>query len=165
MKSPKPTWTVERVAFEKLDKDGEIRNWAAMISDYDPDDENYVPSRFDPWYTVIKRNQQEVLHISTEYYTDSVFEAIKKDDIHPIPGEEWRAYTTQFLGDLYFCSIYGLPKSNFNTWNAINRNIEKVQSDRHPGGPSLTLSSQPVIPPEISDKGIRKARQNSSCEE
>jgi len=164
MKSPKPLWTVERIAFEKLDEDGEIRRWAAMISDYDPDDENYVPSRFDPWYTVIKRDQQEVLRISTEYYTDSIFEAVKKDEIHPIVGGEWRVYTTKFLGDLYFCSIYGMAESNFNTWNVINRNVEKVQSHKYPGGPSLTLSSQPVIAPETADKGVRKARQTSSSE-
>ena len=50
------------------------------------------------------------------------------------------------------------PNGNQRTVAAIERNVNNYTAGSD-SGPSLTLSTQPVIPQEIADKGVAKAKR------
>ena len=144
-------WSVNRrVRFRKLARSKRIREAADQGDD--------APIRFGDRYTVIRRNGMQVLHLLSDYYTDAVLEAAQDEDIKPIGT---RGHTTSielFLGDLYVGEVNYPPNGNQRTVEAIECNVNNYTAGSD-SGPSLTLSTQPVIPQEIADKGVAKAKR------
>lgn len=120
--------------------------------------EDHAPVRIGARYTVVMRGGKAVLHLLSDYYTDAVLEAARGEDIEPLGT---RGHTTSiplFLGDLYVGEVNYPPNGNQKTVEAIERNVKNYTAGSDSGS-SLTLSTQPVIPQEIADKGVEKARR------
>ena len=151
MRARRKRWRVNhRVRFKNLALSKRIREAA--------DQGDNAPIRFGNRYTVIMRGGRAVLHLLSDYYTDAVLEAAQDEDIEPIGT---RGHTTSFelfLGDLYMGEVNYPPNGNQRTVKAIERNVNNYTAASD-SGPSLTLSTQPVILQEIADKGVAKAKR------
>lgn len=145
--TPPPQWTAEE---RKIDD---------LIHDEDMERMLDQGHSFGSSYTIVERNGEEVLHLLSEYYTDSVLEAAKEDDLHPLPSEGLSVSTIIYFGDQYAAKVPWVPNNTFNTLEAINRNFD-VQENTYKNVTSLTNSSQPRISWPIYEKGVREARKN-----
>ena len=128
-----PRWTVEE---NKIDD---------LIDEEDMEREIDDGKSFGCWYTSAKRNEEEVLHLLSEYYTDSVLEAAKKDDLHPLPSEGYGVSTIIYSDDQYVAQVHGGMDRPSNTLKVIRSNIEE-QEKPYQFRSSLLNSSEPVGP-------------------
>lgn len=67
--------------------------------------------------------------------------------------------TLIYLDNLYVGSVNTSPNGNQRTVEAIQRNVNNYTAGSD-SGKSLTLSTQPVIPQEIANKGVAKAKRD-----
>ena len=85
-------------------------------------------------------------------------EAAQDEDIAALGIRGYGVSTKLFLRDVYVGEVNASPNGNQQTVEVIQRNI-KNYNPRLGTLRSLTLSTQPIIPQEIADKGVEKAKR------
>ncbi len=145
---PEPEWTVEERIIEDLVDEEDMER---MTDD---------GLSFGNSYTRVNRNGAQVLHLLSEYYTESVLEAAKEDDLHPPSSRGLSVSTNICWGDQYAALVHGWESVTPNTLEVIRRNIER-QEDADQSTPSLTSSSEPRIDLSTYLKGVLRARKGS----
>ena len=143
---PQPEWTVEERRIEDLVDEEDMER---MIDDGDS---------FGSSYTRVNRNGAQVLHMLSEYYTESVLEAAKEDALHPPSNRGVSVSTVVYVGNQYAALVHGGGNVTPNTLEAIKRNFGR-QKEPYQFTPSLTNSSQPRIVYPTYVKGASRARQ------
>lgn len=112
------------------------------------------------WYTKVQRNGKAVLYVMTDYYIDAVLEAARAEEIEPPPdGLIPQVAIIVMNGNLHI----GLVPMRMNASNVTAKIIiNHVKSRTEPAAdePSLTLSTMPVIEPEIANEGVDNAKRS-----
>lgn len=145
---PQPEWTVEERRIEDLVDEEDMER---MIDNGDS---------FGNSYTRVNRNGDQVLHMLSEHYDESVLEAAKEDDLHPPSNRGVSISTVIYVGNQYAALVHGGGNVTPKTLEVMRSNFER-QKEPYRFTPSLTNSSQPRIGYPTYIKGASRARQSS----
>lgn len=111
------------------------------------------------YYTEIQRDGKAVLHVMTDYYIDAIFHCARAEKLEPPPRDDVYKSLIISIGNLHIAMIH-LSLHGSTVIADIIRNHIKSLAKPDDDQPSLTLSTQPVIEPEIANKGVENAKRN-----